>query len=58
MACKCDSCCKVKEELGHATGNTTTETEGVVDQIKGNVNKNVGKVKDTLKKGVDAVVGR
>jgi len=48
---------RVKEELGHATGDTSTEAEGVADQIKGKLQKGFGKAKDALKKGVDAVVG-
>ncbi len=48
---------RVKEEVGHATGNTSTETEGVADQIKGRIQKGIGKAKDAFKKGVDAVVG-
>jgi len=35
---------KIKEEVGHATGNRKMEAEGVGDQIKGKVNKNIGKL--------------
>jgi uncharacterized protein YjbJ (UPF0337 family) len=47
---------KVKEEVGHAFGNTKTETEGVVDQIKGKVQKGLGDLKDAVKGGVDRVL--
>jgi len=41
---------KVKEGLGHATGNEKMETEGRIDQTKADV-KNVGEdVKDHLHK--------
>ena len=49
---------KVKEEVGHATGDTSTEAEGVADQIKGRLQKGLGKAKDALKKGVDAAIGK
>ncbi len=48
---------KVKEEVGHALGNKKMESEGVSDQIKGKINKNVGKIKDAFKKGVDTTLG-
>ncbi len=48
---------RVKEEVGHATGNASTETEGIVDQLKGRIQKGIGNVKDSLKKGVDMVIG-
>ena len=49
---------KVKEEIGHVTGNRKMENEGVGEQIKGNVHKNIGKAQDVLKKGVDTVLGK
>jgi len=45
---------KVKEEAGHLIGNEKMESEEVTDQIKGKINKKVGKVKDIIKKGVDS----
>jgi len=47
---------KVKEELGHALGNRKMEAEGVGGQIKGKVNKSIGKAKDAIKKGVDTAL--
>lgn len=48
---------KVKEEIGHATGNNKLEGEGVIDRVKGKVQKTVGNVKDTVKRGVDTALG-
>ena len=47
---------KMKEEIGHATGNRKMENEGVGEQIKGNVHKNIGKAQDVLKKGIDTAL--
>lgn len=46
---------KVKEGVGRATGNEKLEAEGDAQQIKGNVQVGVGKVKDTAKDGAKAV---
>jgi uncharacterized protein YjbJ (UPF0337 family) len=48
---------KIKEEVGHATGNRKMASEGVGDQVKGKINKSLGKVKDVFKKGVDTTLG-
>lgn len=48
---------KIKEEFGHVTGRTATEAEGVADQVEGRIQKGLGRAKDALRKGVDAVVG-
>ena len=40
---------KVKEAVGHLTGNEELETEGKLDQVKGSAQTTVGKVKDTGK---------
>jgi uncharacterized protein YjbJ (UPF0337 family) len=40
---------KVKEAVGHLTGNTQLEAEGKVDQVKGTVHSAVGDVKDSAK---------
>jgi uncharacterized protein YjbJ (UPF0337 family) len=47
---------KVKEEVGHVTGNKSQAAEGVADQLKGKVQKGLGDAKDALKKGVDKVL--
>ncbi len=44
---------KVKEEIGHATGNEKLAGEGVADQIKGKIHRGIGNVKDAVKKTVD-----
>lgn len=47
---------KVKEEVGHATGNSRLESEGLRDQVKGKVEKRLANVKDAVKKGVDILL--
>jgi uncharacterized protein YjbJ (UPF0337 family) len=47
---------KIKEEVGHATGNRKMESNGVKDQIKGKINKKIGSAKDTVKEGVDSLL--
>ncbi len=49
---------KVKEEVGHATGNNKLAGEGVVDRVKGKVQNAFGDVKDAVKSGVDKVLDR
>lgn len=49
---------RVKEEIGHITGNNQMETEGIVERIKGNLEEGVAAVKDTAKKAVDFALGR
>lgn len=46
----------VKEEVGHATGNTRLEGEGIIDQVKGKISQKLGDVKDAVKKGVDTLL--
>lgn len=41
---------KVKVGVGHAIGNIKMEAEGVSDQIKGKVNRSIGKAKAALDK--------
>lgn len=48
---------KIKEEVGHATGNNKMEGEGVIDRVKGKVQQGLGDLKDTVKRGVDKVLG-
>jgi len=40
---------KVKAGVGHAMGNLKMEAEGMGDQMKGEVNKNIGKAKAAVK---------
>jgi uncharacterized protein YjbJ (UPF0337 family) len=47
---------KVKEEVGHLTGNTRMESEGIVQQVVAKVEKVAGNVKDTVKSGIDKVL--
>jgi len=49
---------KVKENVGHVTGQTRTEAEGVGDQIKGKVQQGFGNVKDAVKKETDKILDR
>ena len=46
---------KVKEALGHVTGNKKLETEGNVDQAKGAIHNKVGDAKDAGKEAIDSV---
>ncbi len=41
---------KIKEVVGHVTGDRKLENEGKVDQVKGAVHSAVGDVKDAAKK--------
>ena len=38
-----------KRQVGHITGDTKTEAEGAVQQVKGKVENVVGKVKDAAR---------
>lgn len=49
---------KVKEEVGHATGNSRMEGEGIVDQVKGKIGQKLGDVKDAVKRGVDSMLDK
>ena len=46
---------KVKEGIGRAPAMQNLEAEGDAQQIKGNVQVGVGKVKDAAKEGAKAV---
>jgi uncharacterized protein YjbJ (UPF0337 family) len=46
---------KAKEGIGRATGDANLEAEGDAQQIKGNVQVGVGKIKDAAKEGAKAV---
>ena len=43
----------VKEKVGKAAGDRSTEVSGKVDQAKGKVEKAIGKAKDTIRRGDD-----
>ncbi len=47
---------KVKEEVGHFSGNDSLAGEGIIDQVKGKIQEGLGDLKDSLKKGVDSVL--
>jgi len=49
---------RVKEEVGHASGNDRLAGEGVMDRIKGNVQKGFGDAKDAIKEGVDKLLDK
>jgi uncharacterized protein YjbJ (UPF0337 family) len=49
---------KVKENVGHLVGNSKMEGEGIVDRVKGKIQKGVADVKDAVKKGVDTSLGK
>jgi uncharacterized protein YjbJ (UPF0337 family) len=46
---------KMKQGVGRAVGNEELEAEGVAQEVKGNVQVGVGKVKDAAKEGAKAV---
>lgn len=43
----------IKEKIGKATGDRSTEVSGKLDQVKGKLEKAAGKAKDTIRRGVD-----
>lgn len=47
---------RVKEEVGHATGDDKLAGEGVVDRVKGKIENALGDVKDAVKRGVDKML--
>lgn len=47
---------KVKENLGHVTGNDRMEGEGVIDQVAGKLQQTFGDIKDRVKDAVDRVL--
>lgn len=49
---------KIKEEVGHATGNNRMASEGVGDQVKGKIQRGFGDVKDKVKEVVDKVLDK
>lgn len=49
---------KVKQEVGHFTGNASVEGEGIVDRVKGKIQESVGDIKDAVKRGIDTVLDK
>ena len=49
---------KVKTGVGQALGNIKMEAEGMGDQIRGKINKNIGKAKAAIKERVDTAQGK
>jgi uncharacterized protein YjbJ (UPF0337 family) len=49
---------KVKENVGHATGNTEMEGEGILDRVKGKIEHGIGDLKDKVKKGIDTALDK
>ncbi len=50
-----EAACKIKQGVGKAVGNDRLEAEGAAQEVKGNVQVGVGKVKDAAKDGAKAV---
>jgi len=44
---------KVREEVGHATGDDKSTIKGVVEQVAGKVQKKFGDIKENVKEKVD-----
>lgn len=47
---------RVKEAVGHATGNTSLESEGILERVKGKVYQGLGDFKDVVKRKVDGLL--
>jgi uncharacterized protein YjbJ (UPF0337 family) len=48
---------EIKEEVGHRTGNASTEAQGIKDQGRGKIRESYGSVKETVKRNVDDAFG-
>lgn len=46
---------QVKEGIGHATGDTKTEAEGMADQFTGTAQRALGQARDSLRDAADVV---
>lgn len=44
---------KAKENIGHAVGDDSMAGGGIIDQVKGKVQKTLGDLKDTIKEKID-----
>lgn len=49
---------KVKEEVGHLTGDNSLAAEGVTDRVKGKVQEKIADAKDKIKTVVDKALDR
>jgi uncharacterized protein YjbJ (UPF0337 family) len=49
---------KIKENIGHATGDSKLEGEGILDRTKGKIQEGLGDLKDKVKKGIDSVLDK
>lgn len=47
---------KVKEEVGHVFGSEKTESEGIVEQVAGQVQNAFGNLKDKVKEKADQLI--
>ena len=47
---------KIKENLGSAIGDTSLQSEGAADQIRGTVQKTVGQARDAVEEGIRPVI--
>ncbi len=47
---------KMKEDVGHATGNESLAAEGVFDRVKGKVQEKLADAKDAIKHAVDSAL--
>jgi uncharacterized protein YjbJ (UPF0337 family) len=47
---------RIKEEVGHLTGNNTLEGEGIIERVIGKVQETVGHAKDSAKKLIDTAL--
>lgn len=47
---------RIKEEVGHLTGNNKMEAEGVLGRVMGKIQEGLGDAKDAVKHGVDSVL--
>ncbi len=43
---------KVRNAVGHATGNEKEEVRGKMDEVEGKLQKNYGKIKEVIKDSV------
>lgn len=49
---------RVKEEIGHATGNNKLAGEGVADRVVGKIKDAVGDIKDKVKEKTDQLLSK
>jgi len=49
---------KVKENVGHATGNSKMEREGILERVKGTIQRELGDLKDKGKEALDSFLDK